>query len=169
MYQLKKNTYSCRNVFWIFLNFWRDKKKEVLTYFVTYFCQNSSHGGILPKSPLPLSLTAITDHPRAGEVLPGCGLHSGAAPVNIPVSFHVPAAQWAGVAGSQSNMFSCSKCTDVAAPFWPDFQNRSTLLHTCQISEEVSLHLMKVRSKLNGPQYLTDFLDPGSIRVKEPY
>jgi hypothetical protein len=114
----------------------------------------------LPTPPLPLSFTAITDHPRAGEVPPGCGLHSGAAPVNIPVSFHSRAAQRAGVAGSQSDTLSCSKFTDVAAPFWPDFRNRSTLLHTCQISEEVSLHLMKVRSKLNGLQYWTDLLDP---------
>jgi hypothetical protein len=40
----------------------------------------------LPTFPL-LSFTSITDHPRVGEVLPGCGLQSGMVPVRIPISF----------------------------------------------------------------------------------
>jgi hypothetical protein len=71
-----------------------------------------------------------------------------------------------GVAGFQSGMSLAPKCTDVITMFWADFRNRSTLFHTCQILGDVSLRLMEVRSKLNRPQYLTDFLDPASIRVK---
>jgi hypothetical protein len=51
--------------------------------------------------------------------------------------------------------------------FWANSQNRSTLLHTYKIPREVNIHLVTVSSKLNRHQYLTDFLDPGSFRVKE--
>jgi hypothetical protein len=40
-----------------------------------------------PPPPLPLGVTAITDHPRVVEVWPGCGLQSGIAPVIILISF----------------------------------------------------------------------------------
>ncbi len=62
--------------------------------------------------------------------------------------------------------FFALTCTEVVALFWSDFRNCSVLLHTCRILGEVGLHLMTVRSKLKGPWYLTDFLDPGSLRVK---
>jgi hypothetical protein len=63
-------------------------KNDVLSgaYFLTYFCQRSGCSTSLPTPPppLPLGVTAITDHPRVGEVLPGRGLQSGIAPVIIP-------------------------------------------------------------------------------------
>jgi hypothetical protein len=40
----------------------------------------------LPTVPI-LSFTSVTDHPRVGEILPGCGLQSGMVPVRIPISF----------------------------------------------------------------------------------
>ncbi len=55
--------------------------------------------------------------------------------------------------------------TYVAATFWADFRNRSALIHTCQRPGEVSLHLVKARSKLNGPRKFMDFPDPGSLRT----
>jgi hypothetical protein len=45
-------------------------------------------------------------------------------------------------------------CSNVAAPFWADFQNRRALLHTRQRLGEVSLHL--------GKQDL-NWMDPGSL------
>jgi hypothetical protein len=53
----------------------------------------------LPTPLFPLGFTAITDHLGAGEVPPGCGLQSSAAPVNFPVSFRSWAAQSAGDSG----------------------------------------------------------------------
>jgi hypothetical protein len=49
-----------------------NSKNDVLTYFLMYFCQNFSHGTTLPTPLLLLSFIAITDHPKAGEVPPGC-------------------------------------------------------------------------------------------------
>ncbi len=45
----------------------------------------------------------------------------------------------------------------------------AALYYTCQIPGEVSLHLMKARSKLNRPRWFMDFLNPGWIRVKTVY
>ncbi len=72
---------------------------------------------------------------------------------------------WRVLSWAQS--LALSKWTAGATPFWENSWNYSAFLHTCQIPGEVNLHLVKVRSKLSGPQYLTYFPDPGSIRVKE--
>jgi hypothetical protein len=62
-------------------------KNNILTYFLMYFRQKSARGATLPTTPLPVDFTAITDHPKAREVPPGCGLQSSGVPVRIPVSF----------------------------------------------------------------------------------
>jgi hypothetical protein len=49
-------------------------------------------------SPLPLSITAIIDHPRVGEVPQGCDPQFCVAPVRIPISFQSRGMQSAGVA-----------------------------------------------------------------------
>jgi hypothetical protein len=36
---------------------------------------------------LSAQFSAITDNPRAGEVLPGCGPQTGVVSVRIPISF----------------------------------------------------------------------------------
>jgi hypothetical protein len=70
---------------------------DILSYFLTYFRQNSGCSATLPiPPPLPLVFTAITDHPRAGKVPPGCGPQSIVEPVNIPVSFRSRAEQSEG-------------------------------------------------------------------------
>jgi hypothetical protein len=46
--------------------------------------------------PPPLGFTAITDHPRVGEVRPGCGLQFGAAPIIIPIVLQSRAVESAG-------------------------------------------------------------------------
>jgi hypothetical protein len=61
-------------------------KNEVLMYI---FVRNLA---AMPPCQTPPSArfycyNAITDQPRAGEVLLGCGLQSGAVPVSIQVSF----------------------------------------------------------------------------------
>jgi hypothetical protein len=100
--------------------------------------------------------TAITDHLSGGEVPPGRGPLGSAAPVNIPKQFLVPGLVECGGRGvlSWAHSLALSKCSIysyVAALFWADFQNCSSLLHTCQIPGEVNLHFVKARSKLNGP------------------
>ncbi len=86
---------------------------------------------------------------------------SGMVPVRIPISF------WSCVRGwhflSWVRSLALSKWTDDTASFWENFQNHRTLLHTQHIPGEVNLHLMKVRSKLSGSQYLTVLPDPGLI------
>jgi hypothetical protein len=52
--------------------------------------------------PLLLGFTAITDHPRAGEVLSGCGPKTDAVPVRIPMSFRSQAVQSGGGGGGFS-------------------------------------------------------------------
>ncbi len=70
----KKNTYSCINVFQIFLNFQQDIKNYVLTSILMYEYVIRSLAAATPCWPLLLlSFTAIKDHPRAGEISPGCG------------------------------------------------------------------------------------------------
>jgi hypothetical protein len=73
-------------------------KNDVLTQILMYFCQKSCSGTTL-QTPLSLSFTTITDHLRAEEVLPGCGVQSGAATVRIPVSFRSQAVESAGGVG----------------------------------------------------------------------
>ncbi len=98
----------------------------------------------------------------------GSGPQSGSALDRIPVSFWSLAMQNAGVAVF---IWVCSltlsKWIDRDILFWANSQNPSTLLHTYKIPREVNIHLVTVSSKLSRRQYLTDFLDPGSFRVKE--
>jgi hypothetical protein len=64
-----------------------------------YFSFNNITSKVWPRRhpsaplPLPLGFTAISDHPRGGEVLTGCGPQSGTAPVRIPISFRSRAMQ----------------------------------------------------------------------------
>jgi hypothetical protein len=63
--------------FFINTYFWTSdimSKNNILTYFLMYFRQKSSCGATLSTTPLPVGFTAITDHPKAREVSPGCGL-----------------------------------------------------------------------------------------------
>jgi hypothetical protein len=91
-------------------------------YILMYFCQKSGCGTTLTIP--PLGFTAITDHPRAGEVLPGCGPQSHVAPVSIPVRIQSRTTAIVGVAGSQSGPLSClSKWTAGAALIWGRYQN----------------------------------------------
>jgi hypothetical protein len=69
-------------------------------FILTYFQQKSGPGNTLPTPALLLSLTAITDHPRVGEVKSGYGPQSGAVPVKILNSFWYWAVQSVRVAGS---------------------------------------------------------------------
>jgi hypothetical protein len=67
---------------------------------------------------------------------------------------------------SRAHSLSLSYCIAGTAPFWADFRNRSALWHTMQRPGEVSLHLVKARSKLNGRWYLTYFPHPGWFGIK---
>jgi hypothetical protein len=62
-------------------------KSDFLTDFLMYFRQKSDRCAPCRPPPLLLSFTAITDHPRVGEVRPCCGPKSGAAPVGLPIGF----------------------------------------------------------------------------------
>jgi hypothetical protein len=95
------------------------------------------------------------------------GPQSSSALDRIPVSFWSLAMQNAGVAVfSWVCYLTVSKWIDHDTLFWANSQNRSTLLHTYKIPREVNIHLVTVSSKVSRHQYLTDFLDPGSFRVK---
>jgi hypothetical protein len=137
-------------------------KNDILMSILTFFLQKSGHGDILPTPPLPLSFTVYTDHPRAEEVLPGRGPQCGAAPVNIPSdSGHGPR-RVRGVAGSQWGPLSLSFLV---------YKGRRTILDRFPKPQRSMTHYAKTgrgeftprksESKLNGPQYLTYFLDPG--------
>ncbi len=64
-------TYSCRNVFRIFLNFWHDLKKWRLNVHFDVFSSEVLPRRSLPNPPLPPGFTVYTDHLRPGEVPPG--------------------------------------------------------------------------------------------------
>jgi hypothetical protein len=85
---LKKYIYSCGNILGILSNFRQYAKKFHFDVHFDVFSSKiwSWHNPAEPSSPW-LVFTAITDHPRVGEVLPGHGSQSSASPVNIPVSF----------------------------------------------------------------------------------
>ncbi len=74
-----------------------------------YFHQKSGCSATL-HPPLLLSFTANTDHPRAGEVWPGCAPRSGAAMLRILIGPKLWRVQ--GVAGSQSGLISRSFLVD---------------------------------------------------------
>jgi hypothetical protein len=63
----KKITYSFRNVFRIFLNFWYDLKKWWFDVYVDVFFVRSPVSAWPCLPPLPLDFTANTDHPSRGE------------------------------------------------------------------------------------------------------
>ncbi len=82
------------------------------------YCQKSSLGTTLPPQ-LPGSYTVVSDHPRAVEILLGCGLHSGLAPVRIPISFQPqPMQTAAGWVLSQARSLYLFKWTAGAETFW---------------------------------------------------
>jgi hypothetical protein len=57
-------------------------KNDVLLDFLTYFSSDiRQRRATLPIPPFLLGFTAITDHPRVGEVWPGYCLQSGMAQV----------------------------------------------------------------------------------------
>jgi hypothetical protein len=70
--------------------------------------------------PLLLSLTPISDHPKAAEVLTGSDPQSSTVPVRIPISFWSGALDSMGggwVVLSQVHSLVLSKWTDGAAHF----------------------------------------------------
>jgi hypothetical protein len=77
-------------------------KNDVLTSILTFFYQNFCRVTTLLPSPLLTRFTPITDHPSAGEVLPGCGLQCGAAPVKFRSVSGPGPRRVRGEAGSQS-------------------------------------------------------------------
>jgi hypothetical protein len=82
-------------------SFWTSdmaSKNDVLTFFHQNFCRVTT----LPPSPLLTGFTPITDHPSAGEVLPGRGLQCGAAPVKFQSVSGPEPRRVRGEAGSQS-------------------------------------------------------------------
>ncbi len=137
-------------------SFWTSEltsKNDVFTSILTFFHQKSGRCATLWTPLLLTGFTTITDHPRMGEIPPGRGPQCDVAPSNIPISFWSQAECEGMQVLSQACSLALSKCSIyVAAPFWADFQNRSALLHICWIPGEVSSHLLKVRSKQNGPQ-----------------
>ncbi len=151
IYRIFKNLpCPCRNVFQIFLNFYYDVKKWRFDIHFNVFCQKFSHSGNL------LTLPSIWFYcyyrQSAREVPPVRSPQCTAAPVDIPISSSPGPHRVRGEAGSQLGLLSALfECNDVAALFWANFWNRSALLHKCLILGEVSLHLVKERSKLNGP------------------
>jgi hypothetical protein len=68
MYQILKNTYSCKNILRIFLNFIQDTKKWCFyVYFEEFTSKSTCSRTCHP--PIPLSFTLVSDHPKPG-VLP---------------------------------------------------------------------------------------------------
>jgi hypothetical protein len=131
-------------------------KNDVLTSILTFFHQKPSRSGTLLTSTPFLRFYCFyrpLEH-RRSPALPWCAVRCGASQ-HIPVSLRSQAVKSRGgrvLIGACS--LTLSKCIDVATPFWADIWNCSALLPTCQIPGEVSLHLRKARSKLNGSCYL---------------
>ncbi len=103
--EFKKNTCSCKkrlpNLFQLLT------LPHKMTYWHPFWCIFIiSLAATTPcwTPPLPLGFTAITDHPRAGEVPPDCGLQSSAAPIGIPISFWSWATQNAGSRGFSASV-----------------------------------------------------------------
>jgi hypothetical protein len=162
-------TYSCRNALRIFLNFWHDIKKWCFDIHFDVFCQKSGCGDILPTPPPPFCLVLLSIQiTRGWEKSHRAMVRSTVRRQSTFQSVSGPGPRRVrGVAGSQPGPLSLSFYFIAgAAPFWADFRNRSALWHTTQIQGEVSLHLVKARSKLIGPRYLTYFPDPSWFRVK---
>jgi hypothetical protein len=121
-------------------------KNDILTSILTFFCQKFCH-------PSSERFYCYYRPPERWRSPAGPWSACSAAPVNIPISFWSRPRRVRGEAGSRSGRFlALSQCSNVAAPFWADSQDRSALLHTRQIPGEVSLHLVKARSKPKGPR-----------------
>ncbi len=122
-------TFSCKNVFQIFFNFWHDVKKQHFdVHFDVFFVRRSVVSLLCHHPLLPTGFTAITDHLSVGEVPPGRGLQCSAAPLKLWPVFGPGLRRVRGEAGSQSGRsLALSQCINVAAPVWADYQNRSTL------------------------------------------
>jgi hypothetical protein len=124
-------------------------KNYVLTYIFANVLQKSSFGA----TPL---LLGYSDHPKVGDVLNSCCLQYSSAPVRIPISFRSQPIQNAGDDGSS-----------VGSAPWHFLSGQTATHSSGQIPENVALYstpskyqggqlgLVKVRSKLSGPKYLT--------------
>jgi hypothetical protein len=120
-------------------------KIDVFTYILTYFSEVRPQCHPTDSTPLLLSFTAITDHPRERKVPPGCGLQSGTASQDSN-QFLVPdpADSWGWGVLSWACSLALSKCT-VQFAMHLSGQIRSALLHAEQIPGEVSLDLVNTR------------------------
>ncbi len=116
---------SCKPFFYFIHNV----KNDGLTDGLMIQCQKSSHGTILLHP--SIGFTAITDHPRAGEVPTGSGPQLW-APVRIPilvsVQGHTECRGWRVL--NQVSSLALSKWTDGTASLWVNSQNCRALLHT---------------------------------------
>ncbi len=159
----KKNL-SFKNAFQIFLNFWHDLKKwrfDILFDVVRILPL------VQPCQPSALLLGLMYCYYRPPE-----GRRS---PVGRPVrcqstfkSFFGPGPSrvrgWQFSVGCTLSLFQGVLVLLHRSGRFPKSQN-STVFRTYQRQGVVSLNFVKARSNLNGPRFLTDFLDPGSIRV----
>jgi hypothetical protein len=129
-------------------------KNDVLTSILSFFCQKFCRVATLPSSPLPTGFIAITDHLSAGEVSPGRGPQCGAAPIkfrSVPSPGPLRVREWRVLSRAGLSLF-LSGPINVAAQFWADSQNHSTLYIRPPIPREVSFHLVKARPKPNRPR-----------------
>jgi hypothetical protein len=102
-YLILKNTYSSRNVFQIFLNFWHDLKEWHFDVLFDVFLSEVWLQRHPSDPPFRLVLLLLQTTIGAWEVRLGCGLQSSTAPVRIAISFRPWAVESAGGGlGSQS-------------------------------------------------------------------
>ncbi len=147
-------TYSCRNVFQIFLDFWHDVKKRSFDVHFDVFSSevlSRRYSAVIPVSDRFYSYYRPPEHGRS-PTRPWSAVWGG---VNkIPISFRSGPSRVQGEVGSRLGWYltlsqwTYSCCRTVLSRF-PKPQRS---IHTPQILGDVSLHLVKARSKPNGPQ-----------------
>ncbi len=166
MYKIFLNTCSYRNVFWVFLNLRHDIKKWCFDVHFDVFSSEvrpKCHPANPPFCSVLLLLQTIRGWEKARRAVfrsPAWG-QSGFQSVSRPG--HTESRVWRVL--SRACSLALSKGPAGAAPFRASPQNQSALLHTCQITEDINLHLVKARSILSRPRYLTGFPKPSSVRV----